>query len=146
MSAQLVEPAELLARIHHAFQVIKRWRLSLNFWRMHALTARLPGGLENATRNSKCAATSVLSNLGNLRQRIRMPWSSERLGSGQFSLDDLEVIAPIRQGTYATFVLYFFQNRLCISMRYDDRVISRDRGHWLAGRLMEQLRSSLSTA
>ncbi len=139
---QIEDSQELLGDIHQEMSVIKKWQLSLNFWRTLSFSRWLPGGLSRRTKTSECMATTVLTNLGDLLTRARLPQSDGKLVSGNVCVEDFELVVPLRPGTAAGFAVFYYQDRLCISMHYQNDVMSVQQAEAFADLFLQQLRET----
>lgn len=60
----IANPPRLLHSLTREFELIRRWRLSLNFWRVLSLGRVIPGGLAARLDRFQPEATAMLTNVG----------------------------------------------------------------------------------
>ena len=119
-----VDSNDLLAGIRREMQCIKRNRLGLTFiWSLKAL-GLVPGATSMMTRSRKCMATCVLTNLGQLFRKTPLPRHEGRLQVGDLLLTDVDILAPIRRGTYAALATFQYANSQQFTMHSDPRAIT----------------------
>jgi NRPS condensation-like uncharacterized protein len=130
---------KLVQTIHHEIDTVREWRLSLTFWSSLSLFRRL-GGLKKWFATEEIRSTCVLTNLGQLGQRLRLPTNQqgEVLVAGN-RLTQVEVAAPIRYGTAAAFAVYVYRRQLTITMNYDRTSLSRDQAESLLQQFTDRL-------
>ena len=129
----------LLQQVHHEIDTVRDWRLSLSFWSTLSLFRRL-GGIKRWFATEQCRSTCVLTNLGQLAQRLRLPTNE----LGQMTMADVplthfEVAAPIRYGTAAAFSVFIYRRQLNITMNYDRKSMSRADANDLLDTLQRRL-------
>lgn len=131
----------VLADIDQRMSVIRRWRLSLNFWRVLSLFRWLPGGLARPAQSENISATALLTNVGRVFQKftVTQRHMDNQIGPRPLSLLDFNAWAPVARGTAVAFGIYYFNNRLRISLQYDGRQLDAEH----AGQLMERFRQQL---
>ena len=130
---------KLVQTIHHEIDTVREWRLSLTFWSSLSLFRRL-GGLKKWFATEEIRSTCVLTNLGQLGQRLRLPTNEqgEVLVAGN-RLTQVEVAAPIRYGTAAAFAVYVYRRQLNITMNYDRASLTRDQAESLLQQFADRL-------
>ena len=130
---------KLVQQVHHEIDTVREWRLSLTFWSSLSVFRRL-GGLERWFATEECRSTCVLTNLGQLGQRLRLPTDEQGhvLVAGN-RLNHVEVAAPIRYGTAAAFAVYIYRRQLIITMNYDRASLSRDNANELLNEFKRRL-------
>ena len=121
---ELDDADELAVSIRQEMNVIKRWRLSLNFWRCLAIFGKLPRALTRRLDVDSISATTLLSNMGNLSEKIdvaarQSPWP-ERMPT----IESLEIVPTIHKGMAASFALSYFRQRLSITMQFKEELIN----------------------
>jgi hypothetical protein len=142
-AAQLADPLGLLRGIREQLALIRRRQLGLTFhWSLMALRV-LPGGLAARVSNGRCEATCVVSNLGRVLADSPLPRCEEKIVSGNVRLEDIEVFAPIREGTAASVALVFYAGGLRICLQYDGRRITSAQAEDLLDTYLHTIRSSL---
>jgi NRPS condensation-like uncharacterized protein len=133
-SRKEVRKAEALAKdIDREVRVIKRWRLSLNFWRALSLFRNLPGGLGKHASADRVTATTLFSNLGKLDRMFKF------VSDEQSSVMDMEVVPTLHRGMPIAMVVYEFGGQIRISMQYDRRVLDQAQANEFADRYVEAI-------
>ncbi len=131
----------LVQQVHHEIETVRDWRLSLTFWSTLHLFRRL-GGIKHWFATNKCRSTCVLTNLGQLSQRLRLPTNEQgQMMVAGIPLIDAELAAPVRYGTAAAFSVFIYQRRLNIAMNYDRTSLTREAANDLLNILKQQLSS-----
>ena len=136
------DPSRLLHGIATEMDAIRRWNLGQLFLDGLAQAESIPGALYWFTRGGQCWATTVLSNLGDVR-RFLQP-ALRRVGR-EYLLGDaplLRVIAapPVRPGTHAAFLATICRDELTISLRVHPDRLSQDESDRLLQTYLNQLR------
>lgn len=134
------QPESLLSSIDREVHVIKRWRLSLNFWRALGLFRKLPGGLEKHASADRVTATTLFSNLGKLDRVF------EFASDMQSPVEDIEVVPTLHRGMPIALVVYEFRGKIRISMQYDRRVLGEAEANEFADRYVEAITGHVSHA
>ena len=134
----------LAKQVHHEIKMVRDWRLSLFFWTNLRLFRRL-GGIKRWFATQQCRSTCVLTNLGQLGQRLRLPKDdSGRMVVGGNRLLHVELAAPIRYGTAAAFSIFMYRGQLNITMNFDDSSLRRESATALLETIRDRLDRSLS--
>lgn len=121
------DPMQLLHGIHKEMDLIKRHQLGFTFLMSLKLRRSLPGGLASAMqKNCECMATSVLTNLGRPFANSHLPRQDGKIVVGGVVLEAVEVLAPLRPYTCASFSLTTYADQLSIVLHYDIRVLSQN--------------------
>ncbi|MGW8256044.1 MAG: hypothetical protein ACWGMZ_01015 [Thermoguttaceae bacterium] len=123
----------LLKTITDEMQLIKRNQLGLTFVLSLAALRKIPGVVPRMVRSDNCRATSVLTNLGKAFSGVSLPRRKGCIVAGNVVLEEMELLAPIHPYTCATFAVFNYAHRLCVSLHYDPRVLSAS----LAGELLD---------
>jgi hypothetical protein len=145
-STQCIDPSELLDGIHNEMALIRRRQLGLTFiWSLHALRAA-PGGMAGRVGNGRCEATCVVTNLGRALADSLLPKRGGKLVAAKLLLEDIEVFAPIREGTAATIGLVFYADGLNICLQYDGRRMTAVQSDDLLSTYLQTIRASLGAA
>jgi hypothetical protein len=140
---QIADPGRLLASVHDELELIRRRRLGLTFiWSLYLLRA-LPGGLRGMTAGDRCAATCVVSNLGTLLRRTPLPHQEGRVVAGNVVLEEMELLAPLRPGTAAAFLVFGYAHALYVTMHYDPRRLTAEQAGDLLDTFERQVRRAI---
>jgi len=129
------DPDSLLASIDQEVHVIKRWRLSLNFWRVLNLMRFYPGGLEKNASANRVTATSLFSNLGRL-ERVSNLFADD--GKESPAVLDFEVVPTLPHSMAIAIVAYELHGQMRLTMQYDRRVLDESE----AGEFMDRFTES----
>lgn len=129
----------LAQQVHHEIDTVREWRLSLSFWSTLGLFQRL-GGIKKWFATRKCRSTCVLTNLGQLGQRLRLATNEDgQVVVGNVPLSHVEFAAPIRFGTAVAFSVFVYRRQLNITMNYDRKSLSREDASDLLNELKQRL-------
>ena len=137
--SQIENELSLLASITQEMGVIRKYRLSLNFWRALSVYRWLPGGLERQLSPEKVSSTALFTNVGRV-----LPNFSETKGSKNRSLaiEEFTLLAPLNRGMVASFCMYYLNNELRISLQYADQSLTKDSAESFIDMLQTKLLSS----
>lgn len=113
---ELEDSNELLADIEWEVQLIKRWKLSLNAWRVLEVFRWLPGGLPKYVDTERALGTSLFSNLGKLDRRFEV-FSTSR--TGELRINNLEIVPPLQRGMMIAIVAYEHADQIRLTMQYN---------------------------
>lgn len=123
---ELSDAEKLLASINRELNVVRIWKLSLNFWRALSVFRRLPGGLAKIC-NDEVSATALITNVGQPLRGFRLPDSlsgdqgeqAKNSKHQNLELSGYDIMATLSQGVIAAFCLYYFDGCLTISQTFD---------------------------
>lgn len=115
----LNDPDRLLSGIHQEMEVIKRRRLDLTFIRGMRILSMFPGARKWIIARNTCQATCVVTNLGRILNRHRLPRREGRIVLGEGVLENIEIIAPLRPLTSVAFAIHYYARMLAITLHYD---------------------------
>ena len=134
--SEIENELSLLASITQEMGVIRKYRLSLNFWRALSVYRWLPGGLERQLSPEKVSSTALFTNLGYV-----LPKYSETKSSKHQSLaiEEFTLLAPLNRGMVASLCMYYLRNELRLALQYDDQSMTRE----LAESFMDMLQIKL---
>jgi len=135
-------PGGLLKGIHEQVQRIRRRQLGLTFVLSLRAFQTLPGGLSRATRDDRCTATCVLTNVGAPLAGVRLPRRDGRIVTGNMVLESVDSLAPIRPYTCAAFAVTRYAHKLLITLNYDPRPLSAGQAKNLLATFMRYARES----
>ena len=107
-------------------QLIKNNHLGLTFVLLLRLLKRLPGGLRGTARADRCAATCLVTNVGEPLAKTPLPEEDGRLMVGGMRLEGIDPLPPLRPLTAAAFTLFRYMGRQCITLHYDSRPLTRE--------------------
>ena len=144
--AQIADPGRLLWSIRTEMDLIRRLRLGLIFVSSLSVLRLLPGGLARRVNHERCEATCVFSNLGRVLADSVLPRCNDKLLAGNVVLEDIEVFAPVRDGTAVSVLLAFYAGELRICMHYDTRRITEPQACDLMAIYLQQIRTSFDMA
>ncbi len=144
---QLADPATLLRSIRKEMDTIRRNRLEFTFVFSLGLGRRVFRRLHWLMPGEKCTASSVLTNLGDLFGRLRLPRDSQqRLTFARATLEGIDVLAPLRPGTRLALAVFRYAGRQSTTLHYDPRHFSAPQAAALLDTYRNQVRASAATA
>lgn len=126
---------KLVSSVNQEMGVIRKWKLSLNFWRALEATRYLSGGIEKEVKQEKCQATCVLTNLGDLTPSKK---NDSRL---PLELQDVQFWGPIRPETHFIIILYSYKNQIRANMSYDNVAMSNSLAKETLNRFLSTMES-----
>lgn len=134
----------LLRNVAAEMDAIRRWNLGQLFLDGLARAESIPGALRWFTRSRRCWATTVLSNLGDVR-RFMQP-VLQRVGReyrlGDAPLRKVVAAPPVRPQTHAAFLASICQEELTITMRAHPDRLSDDQQQQLLRAYLDELRQT----
>jgi hypothetical protein len=139
---QCANRVKLLQSVHDEIDLIRRRKLGYTFiWSLHAMRALL-GGLAGRVGNGHCEATCVVTNLGRALADSTLPKRGGKLVAAKLLLEDVEVFAPIREGTAAAIGFVFYAGGLNICLQYDGRCMTAAQSEDLLSTYLQTIRAS----
>ena len=139
---EIESPQQLLDSIHQEMSVIDKWKLSLNFWRALACLRILPGGLKQQSAGEQVSATALFTNVGRVLRKYQ--WKSNS-STDKIYLTKFDCVATLNPNMPVAFSMYSFQNRLSVSLLYDNKKLTEVDAEKLIGFFREQIESSVSS-
>ena len=138
----LANPVSLLESIKEQMGLIKRNGLALIWVIALGLIDYIPGQMERSARRQGPVATTILTNLLRIFDKVDLPTDDGRLLTGNLRLDQFELFAPLRPWTCATFAAMHYAEQLQLCLQYDPRVLNSDEAEELLQRFMTRVRQS----
>jgi NRPS condensation-like uncharacterized protein len=135
-------PGSLLASVHAQMQRIKRLGLGSTFVRSLGMCQWLPGGIERRCRSDRCMSTVVFTNLGRVFDRCPLADRHGRVTADGLVLQDMDLLAPLRPLTFASFTTWTYAGRLCFTLHYDSRVLTAEQAGEIIDRFTESVDQS----
>jgi hypothetical protein len=142
----LNDPDRLLSGIHQEMEVVKGKRLDLTFIKGLRILSMFPGARKWILARKTCQATCVVTNLGRVLNRHRLPRREGRIVLGEGVLENIEILAPLRPFTSVAFAIHYYARRLAITLHYDSRVLSKGQAEDLLALHKHFLRLSMEKA
>lgn len=142
----LNDPLLLLKSITKEMELIKRNQLGLIWVLGLRLLAMIPGQLERMGSSQGPVATTILTNLMRLFEELPLPRQEHKLIVAGAWLKKVEIFAPLRPWTCATFAIMTYGQRLQLSYQYDPRVLQPADGRELLSRYVSQVQASCRCA
>ncbi|MBX3411411.1 MAG: hypothetical protein KF708_01745 [Pirellulales bacterium] len=112
-------PALLLKSIKLETWFLKTFRFGLAFVRSCALIGSIRGGLEFMTRDNRCYATTVLSNMGQVMTDVPLPRQNGKIVAGELVLEAIESAPPVRPFTSMAITPVTYAGRMALVLNYD---------------------------
>ncbi len=112
-------PQKLLESIHRETEAIKRYRLGLYFIGGLGTFRKAPGLIPWFLKQPKCRATAVLSNMGRIFARIKLPRQEGRIVCGNTVLQSFAGVPPIRHLTRAAILISAYTGTTNVHLRCD---------------------------
>lgn len=135
-------PARLLTDVATEMDSIRRWNLGQLFLDGLSRAETIPGALRWFTRGGRCWATTVLSNMGDVR-RFMQP-ALKRVGReyllGDVPLLKIAAAPPVRPETNAVLLATMCRDELTMTMRAHPDRLTEDEQRQLLDRYMDELR------
>ncbi len=133
------DQAKLLHGISKEMTQIKQNKMGHAFLRALGWGRAFPGGMAFAKKLRRAYATVVVSNLGNV---LGPAGAVEPVKIGDFTVDGLGFLVPIRHGTPVSFGVLTHARELTIAMQYDDAVFNHHSAQQLLTCVVGRLCSS----
>lgn len=140
--ADFADADKLLRSIRDEMNLIKRCRLGMTFVLTLKFLSLIPGGLRRAVRADKCAASCLVTNVGEVLANLPLPRNEGRLVVGDAILESVEITAPNRPFQCVAFLFLAYANRLGVCFQYDSRVINAELADDLLDTYIRRLRQS----
>ena len=106
-------------------RIIDQWQLSKLFLLAIRGMSLVPGMLKRSATSNKSRGTSVFTNLSESLSRMGLPTDESGLSAGNLTLEEFDLVGPIRQGTPLNMTIQQHLGRIRISLHVDPRVLSR---------------------
>lgn len=133
------EYRRLIAELHREIRLVRDWRLGLMFWRGLRVRRFLPGGIKRSAISQTCESTCLLTNLGEMEKRLRLAQQHEKLVFGEYAIECLDLIAPMRYGTNISICASYYRQQLCLTMQWDTSVLTQEEASELLDLLVTNL-------
>lgn len=144
--AECAAPSALLKTVAREMAGVRRWNLGQFFLDGLVSAERLPGVVRWFTSSKQCMATTVFSNMGDVRRFLRKVL--ERRGryyyAGEAPLLKITAAPPVRPGTHAVFLAATCGDELTISFRAHPGKLRSSEQAKLLAMFMQEIRASLS--
>lgn len=142
--SQCVDRPVFLQGISRENDPATRYRRGTSFLRGFRFMEFIPGAIPLLMRANRCFATTVLSNLGNMRRYFgkQFPCESGKIVAGNLVLEDAFGAPPIRPNTHAAFAVGTYGRRLWVCVRRDPRALTADGVRRLLGMYVNRLGNS----
>ena len=133
----------MLRVLHWEMAAVKWARLGLTFIRAIQVTHYVLGKLQLLLAADKCQATCVLSNLGDPWRKSPLMNSAGRFVAGDVTLQQVEILPPIRPLTSLSAGAMSISGRLTVTFHCDRNVLTDEEAKKLLRRYVERLRESM---
>ncbi len=125
------DPEGLIWTFNYELGNIRKWNLEKTFLLLVRCMSLFPGLLRRSARKQVCRATSVLTNLGAPMDRVKLPRNQGKIVAGNLTLDDFDLIVPLRPLTPVGFAALRYAGVQRLGMHFDPRQISRENANQL---------------
>ncbi len=138
----------LLAGIGEETEAIKHWRMGLAFLSGLEMAMVAPGAMRWIVSERRCAATAVLSNLGDPEWHFwsKLPRVDGLLQAGDVLLAGATGSPPLRPLTRACFVAARYAGRLSVNVRCDRRTFCPEAARELLASYVGRLERTMEAA
>ncbi len=140
------DSGELLEGIRREMEIVHKWSLGNMFLDGLATVEKLPGGVSWFTRGSRCLATTVFTNVGDVTRRFgtRLPREDGHVRIGDMVLDRVVGSPPLRPETRAVFAGIMCAGCLTLTIRSDPTILSQTAAKELLDRFTRRLLTAIS--
>lgn len=135
-------PGWLLASIKFETWFLKTFRMALSFVRCCGLVGSVPGGLEFMTRDNRCYATGVLSNMGQVLGEAQLSRRDGKIVAGDLVLEAIESAPPVRPFTSIGLTCVTYAGRLAMVLNYDRQRFNGNSAQSLLNTYIEQIQAA----
>lgn len=142
-------PDELLETIHRESILIQRRSYPAIFTSIVRFYGRWPGVLWVFNRVPRCAASAVLSYVGNPTRVITAQFPFNESGYailGNLTLTGINAAPPVRPGTRTSFSVWHFNNELRVSVHWDRHAFTSDHAQKLLDEYVARIEACVGTA
>jgi hypothetical protein len=144
--SDLADPVQLLDSIKQQMGLIKQNNLALIWVIALGIVDCIPGQMARSARSQGPVATTILTNLMRVFDKIKLPKVDGRLVTGNLRLDRFEIFAPLRPWTCTTFAVMQYAGRLQLCLQYDPRVLTAADAEELLQRFGTRVRESAAAS
>jgi len=129
----LADPETLLASLSEAGLRNRRDRAGLSWlWGLQAVAwTQIGFAIDPWIR--RCTTTALLTNVGGPLDRIPLPRRDGQIVVGDATLEEIDLVAPLRAMTQASIAVHVYADRLGLTLNYDSAALTPAD----AGRLMD---------
>ena len=113
------DPKGLLWGLNYELTNIRKWNLEKTFLVLVRCFSVIPGWIGRIAAKDICRATSVLTNLGNPFDRLKLQRIDGKLQSGNLILDDVKLVVPLRRNTPVGFATLRYAGEQKICLHFD---------------------------
>ncbi|MBL8852410.1 MAG: hypothetical protein JNK57_00435 [Planctomycetaceae bacterium] len=131
----------LAAGIDFEMSVIRRWGLSGTFLLALKVLSWFPGLIRRYARRPSCWATSYVTNLGPILERLRVGRSGPFSQVGKLTLADIRLLPPLRPSLPAALAVHLYAGQLCLTLHYDPGEIPTEQSAELMRAMLNRLRT-----
>jgi len=132
----------LAAGIDFEMSVIRRWSLSNTFVVALTLFSWVPGLVRWYARRPTCWATSYVTNLGPVLERLRVGLTSDKRAEvGGLTLNQIRLLPPLRPALPVALAVCFYADALQVTLHYDATALSRGQAEQLLTAFLNRLKT-----
>jgi hypothetical protein len=127
--------------IDFEMSVIRRFGLTGTFVLAIRLLSWVPGLLPWYARRPSCWATSYVTNLGPVLDRLRVGKAGEQARVGDLVLQQIRLLPPLRPGLPAALAVYYYAGQLRFTLHYQPQGLSSAEANFLLASFLNRLRT-----
>lgn len=127
--------------IDFEMSVIRRYGLTGTFVLAIRLLAWVPGLLRWYARRPSCWATSYVTNLGPILDRLRVGQAGEQARVGDLVMQQIRLLPPLRPGLPAALAVHYYAGQLRFTLHYQPRGLSPEQANFLLACFLNRLRT-----
>ncbi len=140
------DPKGLLWGLNYELTNIRKWNLEKTFLVLVRCFSVIPGWIGRIAAKDICRATSVLTNLGNPFDRLKLQRVDGKLQSGNLILDDVKLVVPLRRNTPVGFATLRYAGEQKICLHFDPVEIDCYEAQVLMEKVFQYLTPSTESA
>ncbi len=145
-SSQFKNQHRLLRGIDNEINVIRNWHLDKIFLIAIRCMSLFPRWLASAAQNQKCRGAAVWTNMGEPISRFKRVNVEGETRIGKMRLVDLDIGGPVRYLTPVNLCVMQHHTRMRVTMRIDQRQLSRESAEQLFRLFIQRLKSLATRA
>jgi NRPS condensation-like uncharacterized protein len=140
---QIRDMSMLLKSVHDEMELIKTNKLAFMFLLSVWIRKKMLWGRHGPKIIERCETSFVFSNLGKVFSKSPLRSANQELTAGGVRIQDFEILAPLNPFMIAAFTFVQYAKRACITLRYDERILSLQDAEELMNCLRETIEIEL---